>query len=76
MPTPRLCILCQSQPATYPDRYATIGRRTKRICAECHRERLAGDINVILAQHGLASIASTSARDNQETAGEIEWNNY
>lgn len=45
----RLCILCELRPAELPDR-EQMGRPIKRVCRECHRRRLAGDLQVILAE--------------------------
>jgi len=47
-----VCIVCKSRPAAVPDRNR-MGKPTKRVCRECHRERLAGDIAKII-EHEVA----------------------
>lgn len=42
------CILCLRREATVPDRERE-GRPIKRICSECHKARLLGDIKRVLA---------------------------
>lgn len=39
----RSCILCRQRPAAVPDRNRP-GRPVKRICRECHAERIANDL--------------------------------
>lgn len=46
----KLCESCGKNPATVPDRNKP-GRPIKRICTECHRGRLAGDIIAIATEH-------------------------
>lgn len=43
----RMCIVCHVKPATVPDRNQ-MGRPIKRVCADCHRARLAEDLKRIL----------------------------
>lgn len=43
----KLCVVCHIRPATVPDRYAG-GRLINRVCSECHRERLRGDLKHVL----------------------------
>ena len=44
-----LCIICRKRKAELPDRnYQGIGRPIKKICKECHSERLKGDLVGIL----------------------------
>ena len=38
----RLCILCHKYPPAVPDR-EQMGRQIKRVCLECHRNRLRAD---------------------------------
>ncbi len=45
-----LCVLCRVRPAAVPDR-ERIGRPVKRVCRECHAERLRGDIEKIMKAH-------------------------
>lgn len=42
------CIVCKQREATVPDR-ERMGRPIKRLCTECHGNRLRGDITKILA---------------------------
>lgn len=44
----KLCILCELRPREVPDR-EQMGRQINRICRECHRARLRGDLQTILA---------------------------
>ena len=39
----RLCIVCHKRPPEVPDRLQ-MGRPIKRVCLECHRERLEMDL--------------------------------
>lgn len=41
-----LCIICYTREATIPDRNS--GSSRKRLCHQCHAQRLAGDIRHIL----------------------------
>ena len=43
----RLCIICHVNPAQVPDR-ERMGRPIKRVCRECHRDRLVGDLQRIM----------------------------
>lgn len=43
----RPCIICHTRPAEVPDR-TRMGRPIKRVCRECHAERLRGDLEKIL----------------------------
>jgi hypothetical protein len=45
-----LCFLCHQHPAALPDR-ERMGRPIKRVCVECHRERLTRDLEKILEHH-------------------------
>lgn len=54
MSTPKLCIVCGLRKAEVPDR-ETMGRPIKRVCRECHRGRLAGDAERILALYQKAN---------------------
>lgn len=46
----KLCRLCHARPAVLPDRNAMAGRPIKRVCVECHQQRLRDDLeDVILA---------------------------
>jgi hypothetical protein len=47
---PKLCKLCQANPATVPDRYATTRRPILAICQDCHAERLKDDLKRIADQ--------------------------
>lgn len=42
------CEICGQRPATVPDRDRP-GRPVSRICSECHRSRLAGDMKIVMA---------------------------
>ncbi len=41
------CIICHEKEATVPDRNRP-GRPIKRVCSDCHSDRLRGDLKVIL----------------------------
>jgi hypothetical protein len=41
-----LCIICHTHDATIPDRDS--GSSRKKLCANCHAERLKGDLRRIL----------------------------
>ena len=43
----RKCILCRERPAEVPDR-EQMGRLIKRVCRQCHGERLRGDLVEVL----------------------------
>ena len=43
----KMCIICKRRPAKVPDRM-TMGRYIKRVCSECHAERLRGDLREII----------------------------
>lgn len=45
----RLCIVCRKRPAIVPDRNKMSSRI--EVCRECHRERLMGDLRIVLAVH-------------------------
>jgi cytochrome c553 len=49
----RMCILCHKRKAEVPDR-EDMGRRLKRVCLVCHRQRLAEDVQRIF--HRLAAL--------------------
>jgi len=42
-----LCVICRSRKATVPDR-ERMGRPVKRVCRECHTERLRRDLARVL----------------------------
>ena len=42
-----LCVVCHTRKAELPDRQVT-GRMVKRVCRECHHDRLRGDLIRIL----------------------------
>ena len=42
-----LCVVCHTRKAEVPDR-ERMGRPVKRVCRECHAERLRGDVERIL----------------------------
>jgi hypothetical protein len=60
----KLCILCELRPREVPDREA-MGRPIKRVCSECHRARLRGDLQKILAERDKRRAVSPT-----ETQGE------
>jgi hypothetical protein len=41
------CVICHEREARVPDRDRP-GRPIKRVCRECHAERLIGDLKVIM----------------------------
>ncbi len=43
----KVCILCNKNPAIVPDR-ERMGNPVKRICKECHSDRLRGDLIKIM----------------------------
>ena len=43
------CIICHERDAIIPDRES--GSSRKRVCGECHAERLRGDLEYILYLH-------------------------
>ena len=43
------CEICGQRPATVPDRDRP-GRLINRICSECHRRKLSGDLKVVVAK--------------------------
>jgi hypothetical protein len=47
----RPCIICRKNPAELPDRNV-MGRPIKRVCRECHADRLRGDMKRILERRG------------------------
>ena len=49
MSKPRLCIVCQKNPAQLPDRNTT-GRPIKTVCKDCHHKRVLGDLQELLLQ--------------------------
>jgi hypothetical protein len=64
----RLCIICKSRPAAVPDRMRT-GKPIKRVCKECHSQRLRGDLvkiieaNINKYQRQLSSRRKSEATD-------------
>ena len=58
----RLCYVCNTSPAEVPDRYTT-GRQIKRICRECHADRLRDDLRFCArtrqAAKALGSVVTT-----------------
>lgn len=46
----KLCIVCRVRPAAVPDRNR-MGRPVKRVCRECHAERLRGDMQRVMEEH-------------------------
>ena len=42
----RLCIVCRERPPVVPDRDSMSS--AKRVCRECHEQRLRGDLATIL----------------------------
>lgn len=42
------CIICGTRPRQVPDRNSGSLRPTKKICRECHADRLRGDMRHIL----------------------------
>ncbi len=46
----KLCVLCRERPAELPDRNV-MGRPIKKVCRECHRDRLRGDLARALEKH-------------------------
>jgi len=55
-----LCILCRVNEATVPDR-ERMGRPIKRVCRECHTDRLRGDLIAIMNRR-----KELKTRDSQE----------
>ena len=53
MSSERACILCRRRPAELPDR-ERMGRPIKRVCRECHRERLRGDMARVVDGGGVS----------------------
>ena len=54
MASKRLCIICRSNPAELPDRNR-MGRPIKRVCRQCHRNRLYDDLrNIAVTAEALA----------------------
>lgn len=47
MPDKRVCIVCGENPSEVPDRNR-MGRPIKRVCRQCHGDRLAGDLQRIM----------------------------
>ncbi len=43
----KICILCNKNPAVVPDR-ERMGSPIKRVCRECHSDRLRGDLIKIM----------------------------
>jgi len=43
----KMCIVCHRRPPTVPDR-ERLGRPIKRVCSECHGERLRLDLELSL----------------------------
>jgi len=43
-----LCIVCHERKAEVPDRERRTAWGTKRVCRQCHADRLMGDVNRIL----------------------------
>jgi mono/diheme cytochrome c family protein len=44
----KLCEVCETKPATVPDRNRMPGRLINRLCAACHGARLADDLRRIV----------------------------
>jgi len=42
------CIICNTRPREVPDRNCMPGRPIKKVCRECHTERIRGDLRRIL----------------------------
>lgn len=49
--TRRPCRICRERPAEVPDRNVQ-GRPIKRVCRQCHAERLRGDLVLALLAPG------------------------
>lgn len=47
---PTMCVVCHERPARVPDR-ERMGRPIKRICRECHAQRLIADLEHALKVH-------------------------
>ncbi len=47
----RMCIICRERPAELPDRNA-MGWPIKKVCRECHRDRLRDDLRRIMVRRG------------------------
>ena len=47
---PAICIICRERRAEVPDRYAYPDRR-KRLCTECHADRLRQDAREVLQDY-------------------------
>lgn len=47
---PKVCIICHERPPEVPDR-AQMGRPIKRVCRQCHAERLRGDVVRVMEDH-------------------------
>lgn len=45
--TIKLCVLCGVRPREVPDR-ERMGRPIKRVCRQCHGQRLIGDVRKIM----------------------------
>lgn len=45
---PRLCIVCGERPAAVPDRNDGASARRKKVCRECHTQRLVGDMKLVI----------------------------
>lgn len=58
-PVKRLCIICHERPAELPDRDSM--SRTKKVCRECHSDRLRRDLKAI-AQQSAELAANTTTR--------------
>lgn len=52
----RLCILCHKNPPAVPDR-EQMGRQIKRVCSECHRNRLRADSERAMKAHAESYLA-------------------
>jgi hypothetical protein len=45
-------MVCRERPAEVPDRNA-MGRPIKKVCRECHQDRLRGDLEQVMKRRGL-----------------------
>ncbi len=58
----KLCEVCRVNPATVPDR-ERMGRPIKRVCSECHADRLRGDWAVIMEKRAEAQRRNHDPQD-------------
>jgi hypothetical protein len=59
-----LCIICHTHYATVPDRYS--GSSRKRLCFNCHADRLKGDLRDIINRY------NKQKREREEMEKEAE----